>query len=430
MKTYWAVFVLAFCAPAAPVLAQGAEVASLSGNAWHIAPQAETAASGEQLSSLGYSAGAWVKAQVPGTVFGSYVKDGLEKEPTYGDNIDKVNKAKYDRDYWYRTEFTAPTQFRGGTVWLNFDGVNKDADVYMNGQRIGGMRGFMQRGRFDVTKLVQRGGRNALAVLDHLPVGGVNGSSPSFICSQGWDWMPYVPGRNMGIYKDVFLSHTGSVSILDPWVRTAALPSLTQADLSVQATLENHSEAPVTGVLTGTTSPGKIAFSRAVTLGAGETKVVTLDRRTVAALHVKNPRLWWPNGYGEPNLYSCKMAFRVGGAVSDAKTVRFGVRKYTYDTDGGVLHFHVNGVRVFPKGSCWGMAEFMLRCHGSDYDTRLRFHREMHFNMIRNWMGMTADEAFYDACDRNGMMVWDEFWLNSNPNLPSDVNVYRANTIE
>ena len=412
--------------------AAGGDVASLSGDAWKVAPQAEVPASGEQLSTPGYRADAWVRAQVPGTVFGSYVQAGREPEPTYGDNISRVNPAKYDRDFWYRTEF--PVQRWTGKLWLNFDGVNRDADVYVNGRRVGGMRGFMQRGRFDVTGLVHVGGRNALAVLDHVPVGGANASSPSFICSGGWDWMPRVPGLNMGIYKDVFLSQTGPVSLADPWVRTALL-ARDRADLSVQVGLANSSAAPVAGVLTGVIRPGGIrpggiAFSRAVTLRPGEARAVTLDSRAVPALRVRDPRLWWPNGYGAPNLYTCRLAFRVGGATSDAKTVRFGIRQYTYDTDGGVLHFHVNGVRVFPKGGCWGMAEFMLRCHGKDYDTKLRFHREMHFNMIRNWMGMTADEAFYDACDRSGMMVWDEFWLNSGGSLPADVNVYRANAIE
>lgn len=412
-----------------PVQAQTGDVVSLSGGAWKVAPQAEIAASGEQVSVPGYRADAWVRAQVPGTVFGSYVQAGLEKEPTYGDNIYQVNKAKYDRDFWYRTEFTVPARHGAEKLWLNFDGVNRDADVYVNGRRVGGMRGFMQRGRFDVTNLVHAGSRNGLAVLDHVPVGGANTASPSFICSGGWDWMPRVPGLNMGIYKDVYLSRTGAVSLADPWVRTA-LPSLSEADLSVQVTLENHSAAPAAGVLTGVISPGSVAFSRAVTLGAGEKRILTLDRRTAPALRVAKPRLWWPNGYGAPNLYSCRLAFRVGRSVSDAKTVRFGVRKYTYDTEGGILHFHVNGVRVFPKGGSWGMAEFMLRCHGKDYDTRLRLHHEMHFNMIRNWMGMTADEAFYDACDQYGMMVWDEFWLNSGNSLPADVNVFRANAIE
>jgi hypothetical protein len=400
---------------------------SLDGGAWRVAPQAEVADSGVQISLPGYAAHAWVAAQVPGTVFGSYVNDHLEKDPIYGDNIDHVSRPKYDRNYWYRTEFRVPSG--GGHLWLNFGGVNRDADVYVNGTHVGGMKGFLQRGRFDITNLVHAGQPNGLAVLAHVPVGGGNSSSPSFICSQGWDWMPYVPGRNMGIYKDVFLTRTGPVSLADPWIRTR-VPSLKLAYLSVQVGLVNSDPKPVTGVLSGMIEPGHIAFSQRVSVGTGATRLVTLDRHTVAAFVLHHPRLWWPDGYGAPNLYSCQMAFRVGAKVSDAKTVSFGVRQYTYDTEGGILHFHVNGVHVFPKGGNWGMAEFMLRSHGSDYDTRLRFHHAMHFNMIRNWMGMTADDAFYSACDKYGVMVWDGFWLNSGGSLPSDVNVYQANAIE
>ena len=411
-----------------PALAAG-EMVSLGGSAWRIAPQAEVTATGEQLSAPAYSPTAWVPAQVPGTVFDSYVRAGLEKEPTYADNIYKVDAAKYNRNFWYRTEFTVPASYGGGKTWLNLDGVNKDADIFVNGHGVGAMKGFMQRGRFDITPLVHRGGRNALAVLAYLPVGGVNGSSPSLICSQGWDWMPPVPGLNMGIYKDVYLSHTGAVSLMDPWVRTD-LPTLKQANLSVQAEVVNASASAVSGTLNGMIEPGGIKFAQPVLLAAGETRTVTLSSATLAALRVKNPKLWWPNGYGQPNLYTCRLAFRVGKDVSDAKTVTFGIKKYTYDTDNRILHFHINGVRIFPKGGSWGMAEFMLRCHAQDYDTKLRFHKEMNFNMVRNWMGMTPDEAFYAACDKYGIMVWDEFWLNNGGGLPGSVPVFNDNAIE
>ena len=116
---------------------------------------------------------------------------------------------------------------------------------------------------------------------------------------------------------------------------------------------------------------------------------MTLSSQTIPALHLKNPKLWWPNGYGLPNLYTCHLAFRTGGEISDQKSVTFGIKKYTYDTDNGILHIHINGVRVFPKGGSWGMSEFMLRCGAKDYDTKVRFHKELNFNMIRNWMGMT-----------------------------------------
>jgi hypothetical protein len=415
------------------VVAHAAEPVALDGDIWAVAPQAEVSATGAQLSTVGFAADKWVKATVPGTVLEAYVTAGVEKEPTYGDNAYKIDKKKYDRNFWYRIEFKSPAAFTSGRVWLEFDGINKDADVYLNGKSLGSIHGFVQRGRYDVTDLVRPGSTNALAVLDYFPGETVrnrtdSSTSPSYICSCGWDWMPTVPGYNMGIHRSVRLTNTGDVSLVDPWIRTE-VPDLSQADVSVQVEVQNHSGAAVNGVLEGVLSPGDGTFSQAVALAPNETKTVKLDPSTVPALHLARPRLWWPNGYGEPNLYTCRLDFQVGTAVSDTKATTFGVRKYTYDTSKKVLNFYVNGVRVFAKGGNWGMAEFMLRCRGRDYDTRLRFHKEMNFNMIRNWIGMTTDEAFYDACDRNGVMVWDDFWLNP-PRPPVNPEVFRANAIE
>ena len=237
--------------------------------------------------------------------------------------------------------------------------------------------------------------------------------------------MPRVPGLDMGIYKDVYLSDTGNVSLHDPWVRTDKL-NPESADLSIATELQNHSSGDVSGQLEGEINPGKITFAQPVTVHPGASQTVTLTSETVAALRLAKPRFWWPNGYGDPNLYTVRLSFRVGNAVSDQKDITFGVRKYTYDTDNQTLHFHINGIPVFPKGGSWGMAEYLLRCKAKDYDTMVRLHREENFNIIRNWMGMTPDAAFYDACDRNGIMVWDEFWLNSQGGPPRDTEIFEA----
>ncbi len=410
------------------------EQTSLNGCPWNLASQVDVKETGEQISASNFAAEKWVTAMVPGTVFGSYVNAGLEPDPNYGDNVWKADKTKYryknNIKFWYRTEFTAPAEyFQGGRIWLNLDGVNRDANVYLNGTNVGMMKGFFQRGRFDVTTLVKNGGKNSLAVLASAPVRGYgNGASPTFICSDGWDWMPSVPDLNCGIYKDVYLSHTGDVSLIDPWIRTA-LPKLNEADLSVQVELVNASSAPVIGELVGEINPGKITFARAVTLKPNETQTIALSAADTPALHIANPKLWWPNGYGDPNLYTCKLEFHAGKAVSDQKNVTFGIKKYTYVMKDDWLTFYINGTPLFLKGGSWGMAEYMLRCKAGDYDTRVRFHKEMNFNAIRNWMGMTPDAAFYDACDKYGIMVWDELWLNSrggNPEIP----VYLANVVE
>jgi hypothetical protein len=121
------------------------QVASLPGSNWQLAPQAEIKEGGENISTPGYVADSWVPAQVPGTVFNSYVLAGEEKDPNYGDNIRQVDKSKYERNFWYRTDFTVPDSFHPGRVWLNLDAVNRDADVFVNGKNVGSMHGFFQR---------------------------------------------------------------------------------------------------------------------------------------------------------------------------------------------------------------------------------------------------------------------------------------------
>lgn len=397
---------------------------------WKLKPQAEVGTDSILVFKPDYNTSDWVNAVVPGTVFTSYVNAGLEKDPNFGDNIYLVDRAKYDRNFWYRTEFQVPADFNREKIWLNFKGVNRRGQVFLNGTRIGLLDGFMDKGRFDISSSVNRKGKNVLAVLVSVPEHPMaNFASPAYVASGGWDWMPYVPGLNSGITDKVFLSNTGAAAIEDPWIRTL-LPTASRADLVVSVSVRNASDKQVESELTGIIQPGNIAFSQKVTVAPGRTKEIRFDKNEYQQLMIHNPALWWPNGYGDPNLYTCKLTLKSNGQVSDEKNVSFGIKQYSYDTDGGVLHVRINGKKVFLKGGNWGMPEYMLRVRGKDYDTRVRLHQEMNFNIIRNWIGHTTDEEFYEACDKYGIMVWDDFWLNSNPVLPEDIHCFNANVIE
>ncbi|WP_222597268.1 glycoside hydrolase family 2 TIM barrel-domain containing protein [Chitinophaga pinensis] len=240
---------------------------------------------------------------------------------------------------------------------------------------------------------------------------------------------PLCTGLNSGITDKVFLSCSGDLSIQDPWVRTD-LPTNAKAYVSLSMQVKNSASNDVDGTLQGTIMPGNIQFSQKVRVGRNSTRDISLTKRDFEQLILNNPKLWWPNGYGEPNLYELNLKLLVGDNISDEKHVKFGVKRYSYDTTGDVLHIAINGTPVFIKGGNWGMSEYMLRCRGAEYDTKVRLHKEMNFNMIRNWIGLTTDEEFYEACDKYGIMVWDEFWLNSNPNLPADLQAFNANAIE
>lgn len=396
---------------------------------WKVKAQAEIEHPSDMMTTR-YDTRDWVKATVPGTVFGSYVLEGLEPDPNFADNAYKVDKAKYDRNFWYRTEFNSPEVENGERVWLNFEGVNRKGEIFFNGTRLGLLDGFMHRGNFDITDLLSKNGKNVLAVLVHwvgTPV--PNYASPTYMSCAGWDWMPYVPGLLTGITDDVYLTKTGEVSIVDPWIRSK-VPSKNKAVLSLQLELRNHTDIEQKGVLKGIIQPGNIEFTEDLVIEAGKQRTFLLDDSKFSQFIIRNPALWWPNGYGQPNLYTCELTYMVNGKASDKQNITFGIREYGSELVDGVLHLKINGEPVYVKGGNWGMSEYMLRCRGEEYDLKLKLHNEMHFNMIRNWIGSVTDDEFYEACDKYGIMVWDDFWLNSNSNLPDDVFAFNMNAVE
>ena len=396
----------------------------LAGGAWRIQRDSLVSADGATLSKPGFhlaNAAEWLVATVPGTVLTSYYNAGALPDPNYADNQLAISDSFFYADFWYRNEFVMPPVARGKHAWLNFDGVNWKADVFLNGEKLGRIEGGFMRGRFDITSRVHAGQRNALAVLVEKNAtpgsvkektfdnpdkngGALGADNPTYHASIGWDWIPTIRGRDTGIWNNVYLTTTGPVTIEDPFVNSSVGQG---ADVSIEATLRNHESEPVTGTLHG--HFGDMAFDEPVNLEPSGSQTVK------HALHLTNPKLWWPNGYGDPNLYAVSLQFETANhGVSDAKSFQAGIRQFTYSEDGGALKIWINGRRFVPLGGNWGFSESMLRYRAREYDAAVRYHRDMHFTMIRNWVGQIGEDAFYEACDRHGIVVWQDFWL-ANP---------------
>ena len=419
---------------------------------WEVKPQADLEnVTGEQISTPGFEIPEYVKGVVPGTVFTAYVEAGIVPDPNYADNIYKVDETFYNRPFWYRTEFELPDSYsEGKRVWLHFDNTNRFADFYFNGEKISGTKtstkdvsGHMLRSKFDVTHLVKKSGKNAIAVLITDPDQkktrkakdpyGV-ACSPSYLAGAGWDWMPYVPGRLAGITGNTYLMVTGDVVMEDPWVRSE-LPTLQKAELSISTNVRNASSSPKKVVVSGVIQPGNISFSKEVQVEGGATAGLSISKEDIAQLVIDQPKLWWPNGYGDPNLYTCKLTCSVDGEVSDVKDLTFGIKKYEYkmvDNVVGypVLTFFINGQKIYLKGGNWGMSEYLLRCQGKEYETKIRLHKEMNYNMIRLWTGCVTDDEFYDYCDKYGIMVWNDFWLYVAYNDVAQPEAFKANALD
>jgi hypothetical protein len=432
---------------------------------WKLVSQAFVSSEAAKISTCGYDDGQWLPATVPGTVLTTYLNVGAVPDTYYSDHQFQVSDWFAHCQWWYRNEVAAPASYKGKRVWLNLDGINYKADIYVNGSLAGKMAGAFVRGRFDITDKVVVGKKNCVAVLIY-PVTNpyevmvktlaklqfpeeFPRNAPTFLESAGWNWMPTIHDRNIGIWNWVTLSTSGDVTILDPFVITdlPLLPDLSQADLTLKVELQNHSQERRSGTLKF--ELGNIRFAHPVSLEGGETKALSLDKSAHPELSLHHPRLWWPTGYGEQYLYDLSLSFeREGAGTSDTKTAKIGIRKFTYNQDfrtlrdaaadvGGrttptaanPLTVSCNGQRIYLKGSNWGMEEAMLRCDREGFEDRVLMEKDMNFNIIRNCLGSVAKQEFFDSCDRHGMLVWEEFGLNHS-NMPYDHDLYMSNIPE
>jgi hypothetical protein len=419
---------------------------------WQLQDAAKVPEAGAVIAAAKYKSRGWYGATVPGTVLTSLVKNGVYSEPLYGENNrpDKIPDSLSRTPYWYRTVFKVPKSYAGRHVWLNFDGINFSAQVWINGRQVGAMKGAFSRGMFDISPDVKPGKTAVLAVLvspqphpddphEHTIRDGVgkNGGitaidGPTFLSTIGWDWIPAIRDRDTGIWQKVFISASGPVVIKDPLVTTdLPLPKTDSADVAVQAKVENVSDVPQKGVLKGTL--GDVSFQQSVEVAPHSSQTVSFDPKTTAALHVVNPRLWWPNGYGPQNMQQLHLGFEVDRKASDSRDVSFGIRKFSYSVpDSENLTISVNGVRVFIRGGNWGLDEALKRNPRERLEAQIRMHQIANLNMIRNWVGQSTSEDFYELCDKYGLLVWDEFF-QPNPSDgpdPDDFDTYMANVRE
>jgi len=441
---------------------------------------------GSVVSKTGLSTLKWFNAVVPGTVLTSLVENGIYPDPYFGLNNLAIPDTLCRQDWWYRTTFKIPDNSFQKNAWLTFEGINYMAEIWLNGKNIGTIKGAFKKGLFNITPYLNRYEANVIAVhiLPPLHPGipheespsagtGPNGGKlaldgPTFISSEGWDWVPGIRDRNIGIWQDVKINFTGDVSISDPQVISRLpLPDTSSAQLTIKAKLINSSDHDQRITLSGNIE--NIVFTKNYTIGPRESKIIILNQADVPQLLLKHPRLWWPNGYGNPELYTLILKIDDG----DTRSVRFGVRELSYelnadfpsgankrieydpsrdivngkpvldnlkrrklangdyvpslqpDTDPARLRIlsdtamspflviRVNGKRIFCRGGNWGMDDAMKNVSREHLEPYFRLHKNAHLNMVRNWTGESTEEVFYDLCDEYGLLVWNDFWLST-----------------
>lgn len=484
-----------FPAPVAKPVAQlpdlsEAEDGRWTVNGWRLTAVPDVNDAGAVVSRAGYDASRWRTATVPGTVLTTLVDRGVYPDPGYGLNNMAIPEKLSRQAYWYRTQFRVPPAQEGTNTFLTFKGINYAAEIWVNGRMIGDVKGAFIRGRFDISKVAPAGTIAAVAVKilppphpgiaqeESLKAGaGENGGmlvldGPTFVAAEGWDWIPSIRDRNMGIWQPVQIEQMSAARIGDAQIVTT-LPEADNslANVEIRIPVENLSDQEIETVVKATFDD--VAVERSMRIAPHQKTVVDFTPAAFPQLTVKNPLLWWPNGYGKPNLHDLHIESSVAGRRSDTRTTRFGIRQVTYDmslmddhgelrrvgidlsraralgqqivdgthegirkVEGGWsaslargaesspavtpitgeeglaphLVIRVNGVRIAARGGNIGMDDFMKRVERDRLEPFFRLHRDGHMNIIRNWVGQNTEDVFYDLADEYGLMVLNDFW--------------------
>ena len=382
---------------------------------WRMESSCKLSAKAEAIAAPGFDDSKWHPAVVPGTVVGTLVSDKTLPDPNYGINLNsypgaftnnKIQAANLDMpggspfrcSHWFRTEFAAPAAYANRAIWLHFLGINYRANIWLNGKQLADrseIAGAYRAYEFSIGDLLHREGKNALAVEVFAPEKNDLGLT--------WvDWNPTPPDKDSGMWREVFLSSSGDVTLRHPFANAKLDSAYKSAALTLSAELRNNTDHPVKATLHANT--GDIQLAQPVELAAKETKIVRFSPDQFPQLKLASPRLWWPYQMGEPYLYNATFRVDISSELSDSASLDFGIREVTSElTESGGRLFKVNGKRVLIRGAAWA-PDMLLRWDSKKLDADLAYVKDMGLNTIR-LEGKTDRDEFFNKTDKLGILV-------------------------
>ena len=376
-----------------------------------------------QMTDLPQDANAgWLPATVPGDVHLDLLANKKIDDPFYRDNESKLQWIQ-DANWEYRASFdVTATLLAHANVDLVFDGLDGPAHVYLNDKEVLTGTNSFRTWRV-AAKALLHAGTNQLRVVFPSPVkvakeiaakdpwDAKTGTAPKTYLRKpayeyGWDWGPTFV--TTGIWKPVRLEAWDKVRIADFAIRQRDVSrevAHVDAEVEVDASAESTTQVSVQFAQGGK----PVSQSRTVTLHKG-TNVIDIPAE------IRQPRLWYPAGYGEQALY--EFTARVGGSAEE-RAVKTGLRSIVLDRHldqwGRSFQLIVNGIPVFAKGAdVIPFDSFPNRVTTAQYRRILESARDANMNMIRHWGGGYYEtDEFYEICDELGLMVWQDFMFGN-----------------
>ncbi len=383
----------------------------------------------------------WIPATVPGSVQHDLWQARQIPNPYFERNSLLIEWVP-QRTWVYRKCFTVDESARGQRARLTFEGIDYEAEIFLNGISLGHHRGMFTPAQFNVEDELRYGAENVLAVvIEPAPPEQPQIGRTSLVrthktrMNYWWDFCPRIV--HLGIWDQVTLEFTGPVRIEDLWVRPQLDEALSHASVTVQTVLDATHATDI--------SLEVIVRHEGQVVAVTQVKqYVTRGRTTiVSTLDLPEPELWWPNGMGDQPLYEAEAVVwdttAMPGAASATRRVRFGIRQIKFvpnDTPDATARSYtlvVNGRKAFIKGWNWVPMNVL---YGVEQPGKLAhlltLAQRAHVNLLRVWGGgLIERESFYDLCDRLGLLVWQEFIQSSSgiDNRPPEDEAYIATIV-
>ena len=383
--------------------------------------------------------------QVPGSVLSGLYGAGKIEDPFYRPTED-VTRELFRKDYEFSRTFVAAEDIlKEEKIILVCEGLDTLADIYINGQKAGSADNMHRTWKLDVKEFLHSGENQIRIVfrsvfkyieayeyednkeIHYVPCGGMKGNQliRKAHCMFGWDWGPQT--IDAGIFRDIYLEAYSHPRIEDVKITqvhgdnavdvciTVAVSGDAVDKCQLRVTIQEDAES-VCGHRTGAND----RKTEAHVCKVGET-VSANNNPAVLTSSIHNPKLWWPNGYGNQPLYKVQVELLdEDGTVLETITKRIGLRTLTISQEkdlwGKEFAFCVNGVKIFAMGGNYIPEDCIYsRITPELQEYLLESCKRANFNCVRVWGGgYYPSDHFYDLCDEMGLIVWQDLMFACN----------------
>ena len=363
-----------------------------------------------------------IEGAVPGSVLAQLLEEGMTEDPYWRTNEYKAREL-FREDYEYSYSFAASEQvLSADEISLVFEGIDTIADIYLNDKLLGRAKDMHRVWSFDVKDCLQE--ENELRVYLHSPIAYIENkdkdsditySSTGSMAGNGWlrkahymfgwDWGPQLPDE--GIWRDVYIEYASVAKLKEVHIRQYHGEDQVTVDLECPVKFFRDEDLEIQ---VNIKEPGGRSF----------TQSIQAERDNKIKLLIQDPMIWWPNGYGSQPLYQAEVLLKKGEEVLDKKEYRIGLRTITVSTEkdqwGNEFAFVVNGQKIFAMGANYIPEDNILsRLNRQRSERLIRDCAEANFNCIRIWGGgYYPPDYLYDACDRYGILVWQDLMFACN----------------